>query len=367
MGEREIYFHVGMPKTGTSALQSFLAANRRALLDLGVNYLELVDLTSSAAGISTTGNAGPLAASVFGAFHGGQFSSFSVDQEIGKLRTKLAKTDARKVILSSELFWRASEQQFAKLVTAVKDMDFVPKYVIYLREQVSYLISAAIQSMKLATTRYSLEEVVRWQLKANLDSLYNDRALEKIEQLFGSDNLIVRVYENNKLFKNNVFDDFLSILGIELPAKDGLRTRVNYTPCVDDLEFIIMSNAFGPTVNFREAALETARVLDGLSNDRPRPRITRALFDLIREQFRESNAVTAHRYFGGESGGLFADPIADVVSADGDFGQEETNPTRTLQLLTGLVVRQERVIGELRAKVLMLSRRLGRIEIDGRN
>jgi hypothetical protein len=130
------------------------------LLDRGVDYLDLVDLTTLAEGASTIGNAGHLAASIFGGDHGGVFSQFSAEQETAKLGYMLMRSNAAKFILFSELFWRAEEGALARIAQATRDLGFAPKYVIYLREQVGYLVSAAIQSLKSSKVCYPLDDVV---------------------------------------------------------------------------------------------------------------------------------------------------------------------------------------------------------------
>ena len=69
---KTLYIHAGMPKCGTSALQVFLAQNSDKLRDSDLDYLQLGDLSGAKSGEITSGNAGPLARSMYPPKHPGR-------------------------------------------------------------------------------------------------------------------------------------------------------------------------------------------------------------------------------------------------------------------------------------------------------
>ena len=99
---KKLYVHAGMPKCGTSALQVFWAQNSDELRRNGIDYLSLGDLSAATAGEITSGNAGPLARSMYPTEHSAKKGSKK--SHIDELIKSILNSPCEQLLISSELF-----------------------------------------------------------------------------------------------------------------------------------------------------------------------------------------------------------------------------------------------------------------------
>lgn len=117
------YIHIGHGKTGTSAIQSFLAKNRSILLDYGVDYPEHDSFELAKRGKVSSGNGGLL-------FEGFTFSNHQTSY-----------------LFSNEgLYGRLSDKN--ELIKFIKQIPVKPTIICYTRDLFDYYISDWGQSIK---------------------------------------------------------------------------------------------------------------------------------------------------------------------------------------------------------------------------
>jgi hypothetical protein len=188
--------HIGTNKTGTSALQDYLGANRDELLKHRIWYPR----------IGRSNNAHHDLAEAIKL--GGTFADFGIDLDV--LKETSAPGGVETVLISSENF--NTLRDLSRVATL-----FPPdrtKVVVYLREHVSYLASWYQQDVQAARARItcSFDEYVRLQGYSFLDRLNLWR------EIYGG-NLTVRGYSRNALRGGDIVQDFFeSAFGCSPPV-----------------------------------------------------------------------------------------------------------------------------------------------------
>jgi len=197
--------HIGRNKTGTSALQNFLFRNRKKLKEFGVVYPEFGLEERNAHGLARTHH---------------KLARDIKNQEIDGLRDALYSEVAGydDVVLSSEIFHTIADPSRVARV-------FEPgttKVVIYLREYVTYLASWYQQSIHSTNSTMRFSDVI-----GNFDAS-NVPLVDRWVDVFGKENVIVRLYDRDRLIENDIVPDFFSAAGlghINLASLDRTEER----------------------------------------------------------------------------------------------------------------------------------------------
>ncbi|MFI3302387.1 MAG: hypothetical protein SNH35_01470 [Rikenellaceae bacterium] len=190
--KKTAYIHVGMPKTGTSAIQSTLQRFfREGKLDKFDMQFHSSNISRNIHHLSYTGDV-----------------EFFAEQTHKKIR-KHSKIGAKNVIYSSEHIAAVFDNKYKgvrvdllpALATAFKDYNI--KIIIYIRRQDILIESLINQHFK--SGRYTTYDNTKFYYKELLD---------KCSELFGGE-VIVRKYEQGALYQSDVVTDFLQIIGLE--------------------------------------------------------------------------------------------------------------------------------------------------------
>lgn len=212
-----LLIHIGMPKTGTSALQKFLFANASKLEKYGWAYPVLLDQkdinSERLMMIEQSGNGRDLY--VEGVLNNHK-SEWNTGIEIISTHLKV-----RNVILSSE---DISEYETDKFLEGVKEKCENVKVVIYLRRQDREIESIYNEHIKSAGEYNTFQEFITSDdsYKTWVDYLSK---LDTISRIVGKENLIVRIYEKQQLIGNDTVTDFLSVLGIPADKEEWIRSK----------------------------------------------------------------------------------------------------------------------------------------------
>jgi 2-polyprenyl-3-methyl-5-hydroxy-6-metoxy-1,4-benzoquinol methylase len=215
---KQLFLHIGSPKTGTSYLQSFLFENYENLKSKNVLY------PKSLIGSETDPKHQPLFVSLF---TGNEKRFYDLLDRM----TQETNSSTGTLILSSEGFYHHINEFTEpswRLLKSLGDL-FETKVVVYLRPQSEYIESMYRQYMKnprgvnaeFGSSLNIYEMLERPKLRQNLD--YYD-SLMKWAAVVGEENILVRRYSKN------ITEDFMALLKLEIQSpKRGNRANPSIT------------------------------------------------------------------------------------------------------------------------------------------
>lgn len=203
--------HIGMPKTGTTSIQSNLSYscpdNRFSLVSLdsffgnqkiGEAFLShpLEKKSVFFPGL-TAGKLPKRRASARAYF----------DRALGKARV-LKKTP----IISAELMWHFEEEEFRSLVSFLNERGFRPHVYAYFRSQLDAL-SASLQQYVRVGYRSPIE---RFEVKPVMQTLSYRKKMILFESVFGRESTHFRIFDPGRFRDQCVVRDFCDWVGINL-------------------------------------------------------------------------------------------------------------------------------------------------------
>jgi hypothetical protein len=199
------FIHIGLAKTGTTAIQTVLATARRDLADRGL-------LFPYAGTVNNKGGHHCLAWALGGNAH---LSALCEGDPLGELSKEIREAVQETVIVSAEdlsgISYKATAIQTLLAALGATEV----RVVVYVREQVEWFNSFYVEVLKdLAETR-SVGEFTASLLRepryhySNWLSLWREL----------SAGLIVRPFVRKSLINGDVVDDFLSTIGVEPEAR----------------------------------------------------------------------------------------------------------------------------------------------------
>ena len=215
-----VYLCIGTPKTGTTALQSFMRENEKLLNEQGYAFPQL---NIGLKGIFRDRNAHFLVNHITQDNYNDEHKL--KQKELNeKAYSELEKCGKKfeNIILSDEQIWyrcNYEEKFWERLKEDFGKIDCKVKVVVYLRRQDMIVQSLWNQLIKMHRRKiHTFEE----SLEINdYDYFPLDyfKQLKNIEEHIGKDNLIVRVYEKKQLKNQSLYEDYFDIMGVKLNEK----------------------------------------------------------------------------------------------------------------------------------------------------
>ena len=358
-------FHTGYSKTGTTALQGFLATGRAGLKNQGILYPDIryaglrLGLENHNAIAGTLAGLRP----PHGITAEGYFNQFRAQVA--------ARPGCDLVVLSAEGFtghpnvllcdteaaFRAAENTYIARLRALAGDDDVT-IVVYLRRQDHWLNSTANQRIKFegrnAGPAFDTIERFYDLQKPRLDYL---TSLDCWASHFEAGNMIVRPYETAQLTGGSVVSDFFTAInrpGIATlaPAPDRVKP-VNPGLSRDVLEF---KKRLNPAIRSAFEAEALGDLLSGISAEmggRIEPLLPPALRRAIVEEYAPGNREIARKYMGRADGGLFHEPWPDADAPWTPY------PGLSPEIETEIASRLRARRGSLSGRAFMLRKRAG--------
>jgi len=220
---KKVYFHIGMSKAGSSAIQQTLCEHHAQLLRSGICY-------------PRTGRE--------------DRAHYLLKQDLLKRdavdRLQMALEEASSfstAVLSCEGFWFLNEARIELIRETLAGYD--AKVILYLRNPTGYLRSSYRQGVKQKGASHSCEEYlqgVRSQERMNYPAL-----VERWARHFP---LRVRAYEG---VKHAIERDFLIAIEAPLEQLDISRRVVNPTPSDGAVTLMLLANRYLPSYMSRRA------------------------------------------------------------------------------------------------------------------
>lgn len=327
-----VYLHIGMPKTGTTAIQYFLTDNPAALKKHGICF---PDFNFRFPGVGLRRNGHFLACSQVDE-NGKKIVTLPIEEytpimdQIGKLGKEYER-----IILSDEALWRARSRQpefWKRLKRDLADRGLDLRVIVYLRRQDTFMESLYRQKIKEATTQRDFHDYLRYIV--DVYPLDYPAYMDMLSEILGRENLFIRIYEKSqyKGAEHNIFSDFLDIFGLTLQdgfeirqreqniSLDGIRLDIQrilnqlskvpfQDPYIPPYETVYESTCETPYET--QALMKGLRELQGYAGTQADYTQT-TLFDPKEQEaflgrFAASNERLAREYLGREDGVLFYD------------------------------------------------------------
>lgn len=287
----KLFLHIGQPKTATTTIQSFLSANREAMIPHGWLY--------------------PIASRQYaGHHHLGNFFRPDplhwikvVDPQKTRdaLLREIEETGCGNVILSTESLY------FAKDVEACRRYfdGFDTRIVVFLRRQDEWIESAYQENLKNGETNIGADRYMQVHQPA-MDYAANMR---RWAEVFGAGNIIVHPFERGES-RLDVESVFLNAVGapegMELRKLETMNERLNR----DCTAFLTLFQA-QPRVDMHHQFVKD--LLSEYSLAHPDPVELRHMFPPARrrallQSCEAGNAEVARKYLGRGDGKLFTSP-----------------------------------------------------------
>lgn len=289
-----LFLHIGTEKTGTTAVQKFMAANRPRLRRDGVLYPEAPGAENHLA-LTAIAKRGRNEIWDKLGLNDEAVRRVFCDNFRKKLATELSSNSCETVIMSGEHCSSRlrSEDEIRRLYEFLAPFFSRISVIVYLRRQDDFLMSTHSTDVKNGSVRPLAvpdEEEVHfrydyWEL------------LSRWSGTFGRDNIVCRKFGKGFLKNNSIVSDFLQSVGIGRGADYQLPGNMNESLDADCLEFLRLLNK---AMKGTERPQRIVAALQGISAG--------PLIDLSPQErasfmgaLRESNRRVALEYFGGET------------------------------------------------------------------
>lgn len=208
----ELILHIGTHKTGTTALQASLHANESALKAAGYAYPLMPEKWPTA---NRERNAYWLNLAALQAIDFPKVGNPGKIPPCLECFTQAVATSAETIILSDERMWYSgTTKKYWEAVRSIVEEVGIAKttIVVYLRRQDLFIESLWAQ-------------YVKGRLSQDLDAYLAKRKTQKIcdyaagvkrlQDVFGKENVVVRIYDKTQLVGGDTITDFFSVLGFE--------------------------------------------------------------------------------------------------------------------------------------------------------
>jgi len=291
--KKQIFLHIGMPKTGTSALQLFFARNIERFYKYGISYpkFNTPEIGNATSLVGPLINNGP---------------KLNCKPYTLNMLENFLSEEKSDVLLSSEWFITLDSEKLLIFKEIFEKYSFCPIVICYIRRRDKELQSIYTQAFKYRKIDCKCDELVVHQNYV--------KTLNKFTSVFNSDAIKVRCYEKGQFYNGNIFYDFLNILGIE--NYEGFlfpETKINASPPKYFVNFFRVCNKyFDFSDDFRSMLIQIGEEL-GASNSDPRVDwlSPQKRVDILKE-FEAEDKRIAKQYLKRNDGVLFYDPMPQL-------------------------------------------------------
>ena len=203
-GKKTIYLHIGMPKSGTTSIQSFLYENREKLSS-EQNLLYPLINSEGQNSIDKKINYRTIMVDAYYR-HSKNIKYYNKFFE-EKFLKQIEESKCEKIVFSEEcIFMYCPDTQ---IIDVFIKHCFNVKVIVYLRKPSEYIASLWQENLKpyMDDFHYSIEEFAQ-------NTYINYPLILKFIDKLGKDNVIVRPFEKEQWKNNNLIEDFLSATDI---------------------------------------------------------------------------------------------------------------------------------------------------------
>jgi len=219
-----VFIHIGLPKTGSSAIQAFLTLNSETLKSKGVFFPNPPNLNQPYQ--TSSGNAYQLSKHLMNGDQNAVNEYFTSIEMSGH------------TIISAENLFNTLKKCPDRFFNAFEPYDY--RLIAYIRRQDGWIESCYKQRVKNHGWKHQLN-LQYWLRYSDFYSVLK----ECVERL-GLTRVIVRCYERERLFGGSIYNDFLHCIGVEMSSDFVFPDRiVNPSLCTEAVEFRRILNILG--------------------------------------------------------------------------------------------------------------------------
>lgn len=289
---KTIYLHIGVGKTGTSSIQSFLSRNRNNLLELGVLY--------PTSGLTYNGFKSH-------SHHGlAVFQSQNIPQDSHKLYSELlAEIDSSTqdtVIISSEHFCYVRKSYLQELKAILSNYNI--KIIFYIRNQAKLIESTFLQWQKAG-----------WDYSGSIENFYAKHRdsfnfLQLIQpwiEAFGAKNIVTKVYDRRTIGEDLCLD-FLKIFNLDNQIQsDNPKANPSLLPDFSNLLTTIDKYNISET-DRKKIITDFLELSDNFKRLSYKKIISTELRNEIQNYYQESNLLVARQLLDDNDSNYFLNP-----------------------------------------------------------
>lgn len=344
---RPLFFHIGLPKTGTTALQTYLALNEAELQSHGLLYLPIGPRRPGGSGLLDQGNGQPLARSFYPAsdpYHLRQNNRALLNE----LEQALANCNDHAPIISGEAFCEIGTDQISGLVKKMQSHGFAPKILMWVREQGSYLESRYNQFVKKRMETRTFEAFADERCETAAYLRYDTFATE-LAGLVGKENVLLQLHGEADICDtvDTIFN--LPTGTLKRPAKG---TNESIPP--RKMEILRELNRLNRPQRFAKDVMQNEALLRDSTDYEPVTIISPDYRKRLSERYEAENQKLAENWFDRDQ--VF--PVKDKRFVSQETLFDDISKRDIIQILGGKLVRDEERFVRLERQVAQLQRLL---------
>jgi len=339
-----VYLHIGIYKTGSSALQVLFAQNADALLAQGLTYPSSASVSGAKRGLITSGNGAPLALALK---PGGDKDAR--DRELAWFEDVLKGSGTPDILLSSEIFSELPAASFETLVALCGKHNRQLKIIAFVRDQASYLESLYIQHVKRRRITALPEAYIRSRYPKTALLKYH-AFLSGIADAIGAENIAVRDYASV-----DVIAAACDIMGLDLASLQLPSKKINVSLPYFLVPMFLELNKMDPNMSFSDQVVRNQAQLQVHAAPEKRSLLSPEMRQEISSYFAKDTQKLSRDFFDGLK--IFDAPPPPYIS------MEEASKVMDLrgvtQLLGGLAIQHERRLVRIEKALLALGNKAG--------
>jgi hypothetical protein len=313
--------HIGMQKTGSTAIQQYLHLNRDELAAAGVLFPRgLGRLNQQTLPLIGKGNESISALHRKMKLTNKQSAVTHVRRASRRVRQQIRALRPRTLVLSSEQLSAEvrSPDDISRFAAWVRNYDSTPTIVVYLRRQDLWLLSRySMQILYGATHSFEVPDTAA----TGPGTLFDYRGLvDSWSGEFGKENIVVRVFEREQLVGGDVVLDFMDVIGESALGSLPHPGHPNTSLDASGIEFMRLFNQHVPHMLDNGPNPMRRRLIPAMETLPKSGKSWTLPADLARDfvaRFSEGNAEIARNYLGSGDERLFSGDFADGALPEG--------------------------------------------------
>ena len=227
---KQLFLHIGMHKTGTSAIQAFLNRSSKELKSKGFLYPNSYRDNN----ISSSMHVGHhrLAWATINRY-ASKYDETISDEPWKLLNREIKEKQSEKVVISSEFFWPADQIEIDKISEHLSDYDV--KILLYLRNSLGLAVSLYKQDVKTGICSSNFREYTKSKLWVH----DYDAIIRKWNNSFEKKNIQLKIYDK---VKSNLIEDFCNTIKYKNNSIINEKIVQNKSPSNNLIKILLFLN-----------------------------------------------------------------------------------------------------------------------------